>query len=122
MKISEMTNEQATEAMIRIATPFGNLCNDQEFLDVLDEISAMDQNTNVFTVIGRYLPKVVLCAFKKHKDDLYEIVSALSMKSVAQVAKMNFKDTIQLVKDSYDDIIKDFFTSSGGSKKRTAEE
>lgn len=122
MKISEMTNEQATEAMIRIATPFSNLCNDQEMLGVLDEISAMDKETNVIVLVGKYLPKVVMCAFSKHKSDLYEIVSALSMESTAAVAKMNFKDTIQLVKDSYDDILNNFFTSSVAAKRKNAGE
>lgn len=122
MKISEMTNEQATEAMIRIATPFGNLCNDQEILDIIDEISTLDKETNVIVLFGRYLPKVIMCAFSTHKDDLYEIVSALSMKSTAAVAKMNFKETIQLIRDSYDDILKNFFTSSVAVKKKNAEE
>ena len=71
MKISEMTNEQATEAMIRIATPFSNLCNDEEFIGVLDEIGGMDRNTNLITVIGKYLPKIVMCSFSKHTNDLY---------------------------------------------------
>lgn len=122
MKISEMNNEQATEAMIRIATPFSNLCNDQEMIDTLDEIGSLDKGTSMITVVGKYLPKVIMCAFRTHKDDLYEIISAISLKPVSAVAKMKFTDTIQLLRDSYDDIMKNFFTSSAAARKKSADE
>lgn len=115
MKISEMTNDQATEAMIRISTPIANICDDREFLDLIDGISKLEEGTNIVTLIGKYLPKLITCAFKKHRDDLFEIVGALTMKSAAAVGKMNFKETIQTVRDSYDEILSGFFTRNGSS-------
>lgn len=111
MKISEMTNEQAADALIQIAEPFGNICGDEEMLGLLEKM----QNTQgrpVIQTLADVLPKFVLYALKKHRSDLYAIIGALTMRPVAEVARMNFKSTVAVVRESYDDIIRDFFTSS----------
>ena len=111
MKISEMTNDQATEAIIRIATPISNICDDEAMLEIIDDLGKMGE-MNLLTAVGKLLPKIVTCALKTHKNDLYEIIGALQMKSAETVGKMNFAETIKVVKDSYDDILAGFFTDS----------
>lgn len=111
MKISEMNNEQAADALIKLAEPFENICNDDEMLDLMEKIKVA-QGKPLVKSIGDILPKLVLYALKKHRNDLYAIIGAVTMKPVGEVAKMNFKETINIVKDSYDDIVRDFFTSS----------
>lgn len=121
MKISDMTNDQATEAMVRISAAFGFICEDEEMLSVIDDLQNMG-NTPLVKAIPRVLPKFCSLAFRKHKDSLYEIIGALCQKSKKDVGKMNFKETIALVKESYDDILRDFFTSSVPSQKKSEEE
>lgn len=121
MKISEMTNDQATEAMIQISVAFGNICDDEEMLSVIDELQDMG-NTPIIKAIPKVLPKFSMLAFRKHKDDLYDIIGALSQKSRSDVGKMRFGETISFLKDSYDDTLKDFFTSSVPSRKKNGEE
>lgn len=121
MKISEMTNDQATDAMVRISVAFGSICEDSEMSSMIDELEKMG-NTPIVTAIPKVLPKFALLAFRKHKDDLYEIVGALSAKNKSEVGAMNFKETIALIKDSYDEILGDFFTSSVPSQKTSGEE
>lgn len=111
MKISEMTNEQAAEAMIRISTPIGNLCDDEKVMELINKYQSMSEKPFIQT-IGVIIPEIVIFAFKTHKEDLYEIVGALTMQSADKVAKMNFVKTINVLKESYDDVLKDFFTSS----------
>ena len=111
MKISEMTNEQAADALIKVAEPFENICGDEEMLGLMEKLQNA-QNKPVIQTLGDILPKFVLYALKKHRDDLYQIIGAVTMKPVEEVARMNFKKTIDTVKESYDDIIRDFFTSS----------
>ena len=120
MKISEMTNDQATEALIRLAVPFGNICDDEKMVAMIDDFNKM-KNTPVVQTIGKMIPQVATYALKEHKNDLYEIVGALTMKTVAQVAKMNFFDTIKVLKDSYDEVLHGFFTSSVEQIKKTAD-
>lgn len=120
MKISEMTNDQATEAMIRLCGPFSNICDDEEMLSVIDDISDMsEKNPNMKPIqqFGKFLPKIVTVCLQKHKNDLYEIIGALQMIPAAKVGAMNFAETIKAVKGSYDDILVGFFTQSAAAEK-----
>ena len=120
MKISEMTNKQATEAIIRLADPIGNLCDDEEIAGLFKELGGMGE-VPMITTIGKLLPRFIAYGFQKHIDDLYEIVGALTMQNRAQVEKMNFAETLKTVKDSYDDILASFFPSSNSAGQKDAE-
>ena len=111
MKISEMNNDQATAALLRICGPFERIADDEELMPMIDEIKGMKSGT-VRTGIVKMIPKVVAFAIRKHKIDMYEIVGALTMKPAAAVAKMNFKETIDAVSGSVDDILTSFFPQS----------
>lgn len=118
MKISEMNNEQAAEALIRLSAPLGNICDDEEMVALIDEYGESNKLPFIQTV-GRLLPKAVTYALKSHKDDLYEIVGALTFKTREQVAEMNFFETIKAVRDSYDEVFAGFFISSGKPENKT---
>ena len=122
MKISEMTNDQAAEALIRLAVPFGNICDDEKMVEMMEKYSKAQKNIPAVRAIGQMLPDAVAYAFKEHKDDLYEIVGTLTFKNKAQVAQMKFFDTIKVLKDSYDEVLQSFFTSSVKQIKKTVEE
>lgn len=111
MKISEMTNDQAAEALIRLAVPFGNICDDEKLVEMIDRYTKTKDEPYI-RVIGRMLPDAVAYALKEHKADLYEIIGALSNKKVAEVAKMNFIETIKVFRESYDEVLHGFFQSS----------
>ena len=116
MKISEMTNDQATDAMLRLAGPFSNICDDEEALALIDKFDGM-KGMKMFQAVGKILPDFVAFGLKKHKQDLYEIVGALLMEPTAKVGKMNFAATIKAIRDSYDDILAGFFTRSAAAEK-----
>lgn len=111
MKISEMTNDQATEAILRIAPAISNICDDSEMMDIIDDLKKFG-DMDLLPAIGKILPKIATYALKEHKHDLYEIIGALQMKPAEEVGKMNLAETIKAVKESYDDILAGFFTDS----------
>lgn len=121
MKISEMTNDQAAEAMIRLAVPFGNICEDEEALKLLDEYRSMN-SLPMLQTIGKMLPKLVSYMLKSHKDDLYEIIGALTFMTADKVAKMNFAETIKVIRESYDEVLASFFPLSVKQTKKTESE
>lgn len=121
MKISEMTNEQAAEAMIRLSVPFSNICDDEEALNLIDEMGKM-KDMPLIKAIAKALPKIVAFGLQKHKADVYEIIGALLMVSTTKVAKMNFAETVKAVRDSYDDMLASFFTQSALAEKVSAKE
>ena len=106
-----MTNDQATEAILRIAPPISNICDDAEMMTIIDDLQKFGE-MDLLPAIGKVLPKIVTYALKSHKLDLYEIIGALQMKPAEAVGKMNFAETLRAVKESYDDILAGFFTDS----------
>jgi len=121
VKISDMTNDQATEALLRLSEPFANLCNDEETLQTLENLAGM-RNMPTIKVIGAMFPKFASIALKNHRADVYEIIAALQMIPAAKVGKMNFKETVQMLRESYDDILRDFFTQSVAVAKISGKE
>lgn len=123
MKITEMTNDQATNAMIQLAEPFSNICEDEETLELLDKLANASENPEPpIKMIGSVIPKFVLIAFKKHKRDLYQIVSALMMTPIAEVGGMNFLETVNVIRESVDDVLISFFPKFGGVTKSNGNE
>ena len=108
MKISEMTNDQAADAMIRISGVATSICKDKDVQDLLVKLSE-SREENVITAIPKFLPQITALALKKHKNDLYEIISALNQISVDEVGKMSFGETVNTIKANFD-TLKDFFT------------
>ena len=108
MKISEMNNEQATEALVRIATPVGNICDDEKTVAMFEQFKRFGEETSL-QEIGRMIPQITTLLLKSHKEDIYEIVGALTFKTVKQVAGMNFMETVQVIKESYDEVLHNFF-------------
>ena len=117
MKLSEMTNDQATEALLRLTGPFENICKDKAFLQLLEEIKATNPEESLLTLVGRMLPDIVRFVLVQHKQDLYEIVGALLIVPVGDVGGLNFIQTVNVVRDSYDDILESFFTHSARAVK-----
>ena len=116
MKISEMTNDQATDTLIRLSAPFENLCNDDEVDDALEKISKLG-GMPLIKAIGQIIPIIATIGLRKHKNDLYEIVAALTQNSVTKIGKMNFKETVNALQESYDEILRDFFTRTAIAQK-----
>ena len=118
MKISEMTNDQAAEALVRLSAPIGNICDDEDITKISTKYHEMEDIENV-RALGRLLPELVAYALKKHKADFYEIIGILIGKTTEEVAKMSFAETLKAVKDSYDEVLRDFFISHAKPEKDT---
>lgn len=120
MKISEMTNDQAAKALIRISAPIESLCNDSKLDEMLETYKATKKEP-FFKSVGALLPKFITYAIRTHKDDLYEIISTLIGKTVEEVGNMNIMETVKVVRESYDEVLQGFFTSSVKPGKITEE-
>lgn len=111
MKISEMTNDRAAECLIKIAEPIGRICDDEELVGILETLQ-QSQGVSVVRTIGRLLPRLVVYALAHHKDDFYAIIAALEGIPEGKMHDMPLTETVRIVRDSYDDVLKNFFTQS----------
>ena len=117
MNISTMTNDQASDAMIRISAALGFICEDEEVKKLMDDFSKSEGAT-LMQNISAFLPRVTALAFRKHKDSLYEIIGALSQKGREEVGKMNFVESVNLLRENFQ-VLLDFFPSSDTSTTTT---
>ncbi len=108
MKISEMTNDQAAEAMLKIAPAFEVLLKDENTKPLLANLTEA-QGKPPIEVVGTMLPKLVAFLMKDHKNELYAIVGALTMQPVSKVGKLNFVATVKELKESLDEDFLGFF-------------
>ena len=114
MKLSEMTNDQAAEVMIRLADPVGAICDDEEAVQMIEDYKKR-YRMPLFYAVGKMIPTLVGYLLKKHKAELYEIISILSGEKQADVGNMNFAETVKVLRDSYDETLSVFFRSSGSA-------
>ena len=111
MKISEMTNDQAADAIVKITPAISNIFSDKNSSELIDKLSKAENMTHQ-ELFGKLIPEVLAYCMKDHKKDVYAIVGALNCKPVAEVGKMNFVQTIKEVKDSIDEEFIGFFKLS----------
>lgn len=119
MTIAQMNNDQAADAMIRLSAAFSFLCEDEEVTGLLDELKDYG-NMPVIIAVPKLLPKATKLLFRRHRDALYEIVSCLSLVPKSEVGSMNFKKTLQIIQENWDEL-RDFFPTSSSLSRKTEE-
>ena len=110
MKISQMTTDQAADALIRITEPASNIMHDEESIHVLEKL-AKGNTENGLSFIADNLVPVATVLLKTHRTDVYEILSALNGKKSADIGKQKITETIRDIKECWDGELVDFFAS-----------
>lgn len=110
MSIGDMNLDQATEATIRITDAISSLLEDNEVVDLLNDIGKSESGSPL-AWLSKYLSKIIKLALCKHKDSIYEIVSALRQIDKKEVGKLSFKEVVADLKENWEIII-GFFTDS----------
>lgn len=115
MKISEMTNEQFCDVLLRVTGPFSSITEDPDSKPLFDGFSKISNGEmSLADAVVSFLPKLIVFAVarEKHREDAYEIIGALLDKSTAAVKKMNPVQTFKEVRENWDETISSFFPST----------
>lgn len=118
MKISQLTADQAADALARLTQPISNIIDDEDVSELVTEF-ASSKDKAPLKIISSLLPKVVPLAIRKHRRDLYEIVGVLAQKPTAEVGKMTVLEIMTTFRESVDQDLMDFFKSSGRRSGKT---
>lgn len=115
MKLSQMTGAELTEALCVIADPIERITQDEQVIEAMRKM-AEDQKNNAIMIklVGGAYARIVPLLLKKHREDTFTILSALTGKTVEQ---LNSENGFLLMKDIRDSLTKDmlsFFSSSAG--------
>lgn len=109
MNLNEMNMDQASDAAIRISSAISFALEDKEVKALIDDISATGSDVEILDWIPKFLPKIVFCLLKRHREALYEIVGALTQKDSSEVGKMNAGEVIKVLKENWS-VLTGFFT------------
>lgn len=121
MKISQMTTDQAADVLLRISQPIANIIDDPEMEPMLKQLSE-SKKLSTTKLISTFLPKVTMLALKTHKQDMYEIAGALAQEPASKMGKKPVLEFVNIIKESVDQDLIDFFKSSGNQKVMAGEE
>lgn len=115
MKISQMTNDQAADTLVRITEPISHIVADEEALPMLQELFVESRSENPMEGWAAVLMRFVPFCLKKHRADFYKIIAALDGKDDSDIGKANFMSTLRVLRDSMDKELLDFFKSSAAA-------
>lgn len=116
MKISEMNTDQLSDALVELTDPISNIAKDEELNKALNELSEKRQKKEItmpfqegLSIIKAFVPALL----KRHRQEVYAVLAALTGKSAAEIAGQNGFKTILEARHVIDKELIDFFKSSG---------
>lgn len=121
MRISEMTNDEALDALLIITPCVDNILGDEELLENLRQITALKGETigEIYAIGAKRITSLLPILLKSHRADVYGIIGAVNGMTVSEVAKCKLVDTIEMVKEIVnDEVLADFFKSRTGAEKK----
>ena len=116
MKISEMSTDKVLDVLCEITPAINSIITDDELLSQLKSVvSQDDKELTTAQLIARGVEKVnaiIPILLKKHKEDAFSILAALSEKTCDEIAKQKSLVTLKQIKEiAQDKELIDFFKS-----------
>lgn len=112
MKLSEMNTDQMAEALCAMGGALESICEDVSINDGMKKLfdEAKANGMTMLQKLGRtihiWLPGLLMT----HRNDVYTILSALTGKSVKEIAEQNGMVTIREARESFDGELMNFFS------------
>lgn len=116
MKLSELSWDEATAVMVKLAGPFDEICDDDDAVALIEEYKTR-YNKPYFYAMGKLIPGLVRHLLVKHSKALVDIVSVLTEHPAKDIGKMNFSQIVGELEASYDDVLATFIKPSGKQTK-----
>ncbi len=110
MKLSQLTTDQALDALCRLAPQISNIMEDKAVLDAISAImpdktkddEEQDKTGTGFKFMAG-LGKVVPVLLKDHQEDVYCILSVLNSKEPQEIAAQSLMETMAQIRETFTD-------------------
>ena len=114
MKLSQLTTEQALDALLQITPSVANIAHGKNALDAIGAIADFD-GLNArgvrMVVVDRYA-QFVTVLLRDHKDDLFNILAALNRAAPDEIKAQSMVETLRQIREVMDDTeLTDFLSS-----------
>lgn len=110
MKLSELTTDRALDVLCELTPSVSNIIEDDEIVNALSaampEKDADGEESNPFAYGIRFVGKIgsiIPVMLKKHRADVYHILSVLNEKSVEEIARQPVFETMQQAREAFQD-------------------
>lgn len=113
MKISQMNTDQMADALCMMAEPLEIIGNDPDFGAAFAKLDGM--KGSLLEKFAAGYGKIVPIMLRKHRNETYTILAAMTGKTPEEIAKQNVLRTMQDVRDSVDQELLDFFGLSAAA-------
>lgn len=115
MKLMELSTDKALDVLCELTPYVSGICSDSELLSTLGEKTDSDENMNTyekFALLAGRISKIIPILLKRHRPEVYGILSVLKEKSVEEISSQNVRKTAQQLKEEFQDKeLLDFFKS-----------
>ena len=119
---SELSTDEALEAVLQIAQPITHLIDDEALVKEMQKAMPKGETTRI--AMQRFglakIVKLLNIALKQHREDVYAILAPFNGLTVEEIGKQNFLITCKQAADLLNDKgFVDFFKSylAGGQNK-----
>lgn len=116
MKLSELSTDQALDALCELTPYVSNIVSDEKMVDVVGKVIENAETLNVFgkaLVLTERIGEIVPVLLKTHRPDIYGILSVVNQKEQREIAAQPAAETIRQVRELFGDRdLLAFFTSS----------
>ena len=121
MKISQMSADQAADALVRISQPIANIADDPDIGLIAKDLTE-SKDLPPAKILATFLPRITALCLKAHRKDLYEVVGVLAEMPASKIGKLPVIQLMNIIRESVDQDLLDFFRSFGKQETLTAEE
>ena len=116
MKLSQLTTERAADVLCELTPYIANITGDKALLDELaNKFDSKGKSAaELYTFAAHKYATLVPILLKDHREDVFGVLSVLNETELDKIAKQNIMETMQQVRDLFQDKeLLDFFKSFG---------
>lgn len=124
MKLSELSTDQALDALCELTPYISNITSDEELVKTLGKVIEFDENQNMygrFALLTGRAGELAPLLLKTHRADVYGILSVVNQRSAADIAAQKITVTIQQIREVFQDEDMLHFFKSSARQEKTAQ-
>lgn len=121
MKLSEMTTDQAADALVRLVEPAAEIVNDDKVFELIKGAGKV-ASAGLPAQMAFILREAAPILLKDHRSALYEVLSIMTGKAVAEITEQPIMATVADIRGSVDTELLRFFMPSGAQQANGATE
>ena len=106
MKLSELSTDQALDALCELTPYVSNIVSDEAMVGVVGKVIEGAETLNVFgkaLVLAERIGEIVPVLLKTHRPDIYGILSVVNQKEQKEIAAQPAAETIRQVRELFGD-------------------